>query len=279
MRTKIDTFIYLARDIEQSFQRIQILFNSTHYNLQEIDQVLNHISCTLDDLEKVNELLHSSSNIAYSPVNITSNQNVLYSLNLPEHDELNLNEENTKLIETKFNNQISIENLTQQKSTINYNEEKTFLSSKSDTKTIDLLSLQERTDFILCMKKQFNYYKTKRQTETQMEIIHLDQAYDDEEDNIDSILRKQDEHLEDVHHSIVSLKNLTHNINFEIDDHLRVLDNLGIDMTNSQNRIENLTNRTQHFIRTSTDCIGGHTCLFTIAVGLFFLIVILILFF
>ena len=74
MRTKIDTFIYLTRDIERSFQRIQILFNSTCYDLQEIDQVLNHISCTLDDLEKVNELLYSSTNIADSSVNITSNQ-------------------------------------------------------------------------------------------------------------------------------------------------------------------------------------------------------------
>ena len=133
------------------------------------------------------------------------------------------------------------------------------------------------------MKRQFNYYKAKRQklqTEAQMEIVHLDQTYDDDdEENVDHILRKQDEHLDDVHHSIISLKNLTHNINFEINDHLRVLNNLENDMTNSQNRVENLTNRTKHFIRTSTDGVGGHTCLFAIAVGLFFLIIILILFF
>jgi hypothetical protein len=110
-----------------------------------------------------------------------------------------------------------------------------------------------------------------------MEIIRLDPA--PEEETEDQIISKQDEQLEDFHLSIVSLKNLTQSINLEINDHIQVLDNLETNMVNSQNRVENLTNRTKTFIRTSTDGIGGHTCLFCIAVVLFFLIIILILFF
>jgi len=157
------------------------------------------------------------------------------------------------------------------------NEERLLSSNSNNTITVLLPSVDEREDFIRRMKSQYDYYKNKMSpttNEAQMEVIRLDQAPDE-----DHIIRKQDEQLEDIHHSIISLKNLTKNINFEIDDHIRVLDNLETDMIDSQNRVANLTNRTKNFIRTSGDSVGGHTCLFAIAVGLFFLIVILILFF
>ena len=115
-----------------------------------------------------------------------------------------------------------------------------------------------------------------------MEIIRLDPPVDDDDDDEqtdDRLIRKQDEQLDGIHHSIVSLKNLTQTMNFEINDHLRVLDGLETGMIESQNGVESLTKQTKHFIRTSPDGVGGHTCLFAIAVGLFFLIIILILFF
>jgi hypothetical protein len=143
-----------------------------------------------------------------------------------------------------------------------------------------LPSVDEREDFIRRMKTQFNYYKSKTPStkrEAQMEIVRLDQA--PEEENEDRLISKQDEQLEGIHHSIISLKNLTHNINFEIDDHIRVLDNLETGMVDSQNRVENLTKHTKHFLRTTADGVGGHTCLFATAVLLFLVIIILILFF
>jgi flagellin-like hook-associated protein FlgL len=223
MSTTIDTFIYLKRDIEQSFQRLEKISISPTYHQQEINQLINHISCTLDDLQKVNQ---SKSNT--HPLNLSDDEN-----------------------------------------------EEPLLSSTNPVPTAD-----EREEFIVRMKVQFDYYKNKippRKNEDQMEIIRLDQAAEDE--NEDQIIRKQDEQLEDIHHSIISLKNLTTNMNFEINDHIRVLDNLETDMVSSQNRVENLTKRTKNFIRISADGVGGHTCLFAIAVGLFFLIIILILFF
>jgi hypothetical protein len=234
MNTTIDTFIYLKRDIEQSFQRLQTISNSPRYHHQELEQLFNHISCTLDDLQKVNQLLHSSS--------IPPSK----SLKLSENEEEN----------TNF--------------TIGYSKE----NEESSIMTSD-----QREDFINNMKTQFNYYKNKIQPikkDSQMEIIRLDQA---SEENEDQIILKQDEQLEDMHHSIVSLKNLTKNINFEINDHIRVLDDLETDMIDNQNRVENLTRRTKNFLRISKDGVGGHTCLFCTAVGLFFLIIILILFF
>lgn len=110
-----------------------------------------------------------------------------------------------------------------------------------------------------------------------METIRLDPTAEDESE--DRIILKQDEQLNGLHHSIVSLKNLTQNINFEINDHLRVLDNLESSMITRQDGVESLTKQTKYFIRNSGDGVGGHTCLFAVSVALFFLIVILILFF
>ena len=227
MSTTNDTFIYLKRDIEQSFQRVQTLSNSSHYHHQELDQLLNHISCTLDDLQKVNHLLQTSEDKTNS---------------LPER-----------------------------RLTVSFSKENDESSVSSNSNLID-----EREEFLQRMKSQYEYFKNKFQStnkDAQMEIIRLDQETEDQ------ILRRQDEQLEDFHHSIVSLKNLTQNINFEINDHIKVLDNLETSMVNSHNRVENLTNRTKNFLRSSGDGIGGHTCLFCTAVILFFLIVILIIFF
>lgn len=264
MTTAIDTFNYLQGDIEQSFQRVQHICNSPRYHRQELDQILNHISCTLDDLEQVNQLINSSS-IENQSVNILSDQNAPLLLNLNENDS------------EKSNNPISITNLTKTSFTIGYskeNEER--LSSSNTNQTYD-----ERKDFIDRMKKQQEYYKNKIQTlkpENQMETIQLDPIPDDEFTE-DQVIRQQDRHIEDIHHTIVSLKNLTQTMNFEINDHIRVLDNLETGMIDNQSRVENLTRQTKNFIRSSGDGVGGHTCLFAIAVGLFFLIVILILFF
>jgi hypothetical protein len=247
MSTTIDTFIYLKRDIEQSFQRVQTISNSSHYNPHELDQLLNHISCTLDDLQKINQLLHSSSTLENThPLNLSENEDDF--------------EDTKKLISQKRQN------------------EESFLSSNSNL--IHPTSSDEREEFVRSMKTQLDYYKNKVQStkkDAPMEIIRLDQA--PEEETEDQIISKQDAQLNDFHLSIVSLKNLTQNINLEINDHIRVLDNLETNMVNSQNRVQNLTNRTKSFIRVSTDGVGGHTCLFCIAIGLFFLIVILILFF
>jgi len=270
MNTTIDTFIYLKRDIEQSFQRVQKIYNSSQHDPQELDQLFNHISCTLDDLQKVNQLLHSSSTLENQSVNTPL-------LNLSEN-------ENTKFIPEERNTQISIKDQAQKHFSVGYskeNEEPLLPSNANITNTTIVLlpSSDEREDFIGRMKTEFVYYKNKFQQtkkEPPMEIIRLDQA---PEENEDQIIRKQDEQLEDFHHSIVSLKNLTQNINFELNDHIRVLDNLETGMISSQNRVENLTNRSKNFIRTSGDGVGGHTCLFILAVALFFLIVILILFF
>jgi chromosome segregation ATPase len=239
MSTTIDTFIYLKRDIEQSFQRVQTITTSSHYNPQELDQLLNHISCTLDDLEKINQLLRSSST---HPLDLSENEDDF--------------EDTTKLVSKKHQKD---------------QNEKSFLSSYSS---------DEREEFVRHMKTQLDYYKTKVQStkkDAPMEIIRLDQPL--EEETEDQMICKQDAQLNDFHLSIVSLKNLTQNINAEINDHIQVLDNLETNMVNSQNRVENLTKRTKNFIRISTGGVGGHTCLFCIAVGLFFLIVILIVFF
>jgi len=283
MSTTIDTFIYLKRDIEQSFQHVQTISNSSHYDQQKLDQLLNHISCTLDDLQKVNQLLSSSSTFENSSVNIPLKQNT-HSLNHSENEN-DFEEENIQFIPQKSTTQISINDQIQKRFTVGYSKEneESLLSSNSNmtnTTIVLLPSFDEREDFIRRMKIQIDHYKNKSQSrkkEAQMEIIRLDQA--PEEETEDQIIRKQDEQLEDFHLSIVSLKNLTQNMNLEINDHIRVLDNLETNMINSQNRIENLTNRTKTFIRTSTGGVGGHTCLFCTAVGLFFLIVILILFF
>jgi hypothetical protein len=254
MNTTIDTFIYLKRDIEQSFQRVQNIYNSPYHNQHELNQLFNHISCTLDDLQKVNQLLHSSSTHENThPLHLSENEN-------------DFEEDNRKL-------------LPQKRVSVGYSKEveEVFLTSNSN---MTIPSFDEREDFIRRMRTQIDYYKTKVQStkkDAQMEIIRLDPA--PEEETEDQIISKQDEQLEDFHLSIVSLKNLTQNINLEINDHIQVLDNLETNMVNSQNRVENLTNRTKTFIRTSTDGIGGHTCLFCIAVVLFFLIIILILFF
>jgi len=274
MSTTIDTFIYLKRDIEQSFQRVQTIYNSSHYNPQQLDQLFNHISCTLDDLEKVNQLLQSSSTLENSSVNIPSKQNT-DSLSLSENEN-DFEEEKTKFIPQKRNTQISIKDQAQKRFTVGYSKEneEPLLTSNSN------ITSDEREDFIRRMKTQFDYYKNKNQStkkDAQMEIIRLDPA--PEEETEDQMIRRQDDQLEDFHLSIVSLKNLTQNINLEINDHIRVLDNLETTMVDSQNGVENLTSRTKTFIRTSAGGVGGHTCLFCIAVGLFFLIIILVLFF
>ncbi|CAF0904366.1 unnamed protein product [Adineta steineri] len=244
MSTTIDTFIYLKRDIEQSFQRVQAISNSSQYDQQELDQLFNHISCTLDDLQKINQ-----------------------SVNIPLPD-LSENENDSEGENTEF--------ISQKHFTVSYSK---------DSNINNGTTYEEREDFIRRMKTELTYYKSKIQPtkkENQMEIIRLDQAPEEEDDDDgheDHIIRKQDQQLEDMHHSIVSLKNLTKNINFEINDHINILDTLETDMVNSHNHIENLTNRTKNFIRTSAGGVGGHTCLFAVAIGLFFLIIILILFF
>ncbi len=263
MSTTIDTFIYLKRDIEQSLQRVQTIYNSSRYNPQELDQLFNHISCTLDDLQKVNQLLQSSSTLENFSVNISSKQNT-HPLNLSDNEN-DFEEEKTKFFPPL------------RSTTVGYSKENEGSSNINMSNT----TFDEREEFIHRMKNEFEYYKNKKNQLTkkdgQMEIIRLDQAADEETE--DHIIRKQDEQLEDFHLSIVSLKNLTQNMNSEINDHIRVLDNLETNMIHSQSRVENLTNRTKNFLRVSNDGVGGHTYLFCIAVGLFFLIVILILFF
>lgn len=239
----MDTFIYLKRDIEQSFQRVQKLLNSPFSNPQELDQIFNHISCTLDDLQKLNQSLQTSSTQPFDP-----------------SDDENDTDDNIQLISSKRNKHL----------TVGYSKE----SDQS------FVSSNEREEFIRHMKTQLDHYKTRAKSirkDAPMEIIRLDPAVEDE--NEDQIIRKQDAQLDDIHHSIVSLKNMTLNINSEINDHIRVLDNLESGMISSQNRVQNLTNRTKNFLRTSGDGVGGNTCLFCTAIGLFFLIVILIIFF
>lgn len=285
MKTTVDTFIYLQRDIEQSFQHVQTTLSSSHYDQQELDHLFNHISCTLDDIGKINQLIDASPNIDNHSVNITSNVTVPSSIDLYENEN-DFGEENTKLIQQNFNTSISIKDQTENEFLVDYSKEnkEPLLSSTSNmhnTTLVLLPSNDEREDFIRRMKQQYDFYKNKIQSmkkETHMEIIELDQVTEDEK-NQDAIIRQQDEHLDDMHHSIISLKNLTQNINTEINSHLRVLDNLETGMVNSQDHAQSLTHQTKTFIRKSTDGVGGHTCLFAIAVGLFFLIVILIIFF
>lgn len=227
MSSTIDTFIYLQRDIEQSFQRVQKLFNLSSIPHGEIEQILNHISCTLDDLQKVNQLLLVST------------------------DKTDDSDEKAKFLPTKQH-------------------------SISYSKELILPSIDERQEYVVQMRNQLEYYQNKIQsskTDSQMDIIRLDQ------ENEDQMLREQDQQLEDFHLSIVSLKNLTQNMNFEINDHIRVLDNLETGMVHSQSRVENLTRRTKDFFLSSTDGFLTNTCLFSTAIILFFLIVILVLFF
>jgi len=233
MSSTIDTFIYLQRDIEQSFQRIHKLFCLSSIPHNEIEQILNHISCTLDDLQKVNQLLHIPT------------------------DKSDNSDEKAQFLPTKQQQQ-------QQQLSVSYSKELTAPST------------DERQEYLIQMKSQLDYYQNKIQsskTDSQMDIIRLDQ------ENEDQLIRQQDEQLEDFHLSIVSLKNLTQNMNFEINDHIRVLDNLETGMTHSQSRVENLTHRTKDLLLSSTDGFVTHTCLFSIAIILFFLIVILVLFF
>ena len=262
MSTTLETFLYLQRDIEQSFRRLQHPSSRNHH---ELDQLVNHISCTLDDLQKVNQLLQSSCSDEPSSVHIVSN---------PPGSELDSGEEeeSTGFISRKPPIRITTHEQTRTGGpTVGYSKE-------------NEPSPEERTDFIQRMAAQLESYKSRMHAlkkEAPMEIIRLDPPVDDDDDeqNDDRLIRKQDEQLDGIHHSIVSLKNLTQTMNFEINDHLRVLDGLETGMIQSQNGVENLTKQTKHFIRTSPDGVGGHTCLFAIAVGLFFLIIILILFF
>lgn len=262
MNAAMDTFIYLKRDIEQSFQRVQTILTSSPHNSHELDQLLNHISCTLDDLQKLNQSLRSPS---------TTHSTLSIELSDDENDF----DDHAKLISSKRNTDHSEKHLT-----VGYSKEyeQSFVSTANSTS--HSISSNEREEFIQSMKTQLDYYKTKAKSsrkDAPMEIIRLDPA--PEEETEDQMLRKQDAQLEDFHLSIVSLKNLTQNINCEINDHIRVLDNLESNMISSQNRVQNITNRTKNFLRISSDGVGGHTCLFCTAVGLFFLIVILIIFF
>ena len=214
MTSTVDTFIYLQRDIEQTFQRLQ---TSSFASQQDYDQLLHHLSCTLDDLEEVHRLLPPSD----------------------QTDEINA-------------------------------------KSSSSVSFAKFPSFDEREEYLRRMRKQCETCRTNV-PKRPMETVRLDLPLDDE--NEDQLIRKQDEHLEHIHHSIVSLKNLSQNIHQEIDDHLRVLDHLGTGMTDTHNQVENLHRQTKNFLQRSGDGIGGHTGLFSIAVLLFFLIVILILFF
>ncbi|CAF1565018.1 unnamed protein product, partial [Rotaria sordida] len=167
MTTAIDTFIYLQRDIEQSFQRVQTICSSSHYDQQELNQILNHISCTLDDLQKVNQLIDSRSTLENHPVNITSNRNASHLLNLSDNEN-DFNEENIKFIQQKPKTEISIKDETQKNIRISYSKEneKPLLSSNSNiinTKTVLLPSFNERKDIINHMKLQYDYYKNKIQ--------------------------------------------------------------------------------------------------------------------
>lgn len=258
----MDTFIYLKRDIEQSFQRVQKLLTSPFSNPQELDQLFNHISCTLDDLQKLNQSLQPSSTTTNTHASDLS-------------DDENDTDDNIKLIASKRKKDHSDKHLA-----VGYSKEyeQSFVSSNNSTN--HSISSNEREEFIHTMKTQLDHYKSRAKStrkDAPMEIIRLDPAVEDETE--DQIIRKQDSQLEDIHHSIVSLKNMTLNINSEINDHIRVLDNLESNMISSQTRVKNLTNRTKNFLRTAGDGVGGNTCLFCTAVGLFFLIVILIIFF
>jgi len=193
MTSTVDTFIYLQRDIEQSFQRLE---TSSFVD----PNLLHHISCTIDDLEEIHRLLSTS---------------------------------NADEITTKSSSSVSF---------------------------VKIPSADEREVFLRQNREKLDVFK--RQTPI----------------NEDQQLRNQDEHLDTIHKSIVSLKNLSQNIHQEIDDHLRVLDTLGTEMIESQNRVENLHRKTKNFLLNSSDGVAGHTCLFSIAVLLFFLIIILILF-
>ena len=274
MTTTVDTFLYLQRDIEQSFHR---LHSSSFRNQQELDQLLHHVSCTLDDLQEVHQLLPSSSTFEHQAVDI-ADSSVL------SDNENELEQENTLFIPPKSHTSISIKDPLEKGFVVGYSKvkESSLLSSNTHTTASGALlpSFDERRDFIRRMKAQLHSCRNDMQLvrkELPMETIRLDPA--PEEESEDRIILKQDAQLDGLHHSIVSLKNLTKNINFELDDHLRVLDTLESNMITRQNGVETLTKQTKHFIRTSGDGVGGHTCLFAVAIGLFFLIVILILFF
>ena len=274
MTTTVDTFLYLQRDIEQSFYR---LHSSSFRNQQDFDQLLHHISCTLDDLQEVHRLLPSTSTVEHQIVDIPEPS-------VSFNSENELNQENSLFIPQRSHTTISITDPSQKGFTVGYSRVKESSLASSNTHTTAssalLPSFNERKDFIRRMQSQLDSCRHDMQVmrrELPMETIRLDPTADDESE--DRIILKQDEQLDGLHHSIVSLKNLTQNINFEIDDHLRVLDNLESSMITRQNGVESLTKQTKHFIRNSGDGVGGHTCLFAVSIGLFFLIVILILFF
>lgn len=246
MSTTIDTFIYLQRDIEHSFQRLD---HSTFRNQSEFEQLVNHLRCTLDDLEQVNRLISSSNDERFQHL-------------LPNPTTTTRINEQTEVLMSPHSNIVEFSKID---------------DSNSNERTNCLPTREQREDFIRRMKKKLEISQDKSWIKsTAMETIRLDPVADDEND--DQRILREDKHLDDIHHSIVSLKNLTRNINAEIDDHIRVLDDLDSNMINSQRRVEHITRQTQNFFL-SSDGVGGHTCLFAIAVCLFFLIVVLILFF
>ena len=248
MSTTVDTFIYLQRDIEQSFDRLS---RSSFRNQQEFDQLLRHLTCTIDDLQEVHRLLSSS-------VNGDSNVN---------KSRFDQNErEEMQIFPSNFGTSVAF-------SKPNGSNIQTTNSSATS-----IPSVEQREDFIHRMRQQLDVYRDKNEWKKQapMEIIRLDPNFEDDDE--DRRIVQQDKQLEDIHHSIVSLKNLTTNINTEIDGHIRVLDNLEVSMADNQDRVQNLTRLTKTFFL-SSDGVGGHTYLFILAVGLFFLIIVLILFF
>jgi chromosome segregation ATPase len=267
MTTTVDTFIYLQRDIEQSFQRLQ---TCSFRDQQEFDQHLRHLSCTIDDLQEIHRLVSLSSiPEQQQSINVTRPFRTS-TVDLVQHNN-----------EFEHENQSFLLRKSLAVDESNHTDTSRLSSNSIMSTTTSLPSLNEREDFIHRMKTQLNTYKTKSQplnNATTMETIHLDPLTLDNETD-DQRIRQQDEQLDSIHHSVVSLKKLTQNINFEINDHLDILDNLESNMIRSQNHAETLTRRTKDFLQTSGDSVAGHTCLFAIAIGLFFSIVILILFF
>ncbi|CAF0867355.1 unnamed protein product [Didymodactylos carnosus] len=284
----IESFLNLKNDIEKSFIKIEQLYAQTSKDDNELENLFKNIAWNLEDLEKLNQLPQNNNDdeLSQSHHKEIEDENV----SLPILDDKISNEfdeeaEDKTLLKREFTHPLeTINNRSskpKQHSIFFYSKENSepFLLKKTNILNTNFSSSNERIDYVKRMRIRLNYYKNEMMKQENMDIVNLSPSLSTSlSSSRDAILKTQDEQLNTIHSTVLSLKHLTQNINFELDGHVQVLNNLDQNMVHNQNNIEQLTKQTNYFVRNKSDPIA-HTLLTILAIVLFFIIIILLLFF
>ncbi|CAF0722561.1 unnamed protein product [Didymodactylos carnosus] len=289
----VDSFLKLKSDIQRSFIKIQQIYADSSSDKSELENLFKNITWSLEDLEKLNQLSQNNDDdqiddqsqcrnvkIEEENTSLTFDGDVSNQSDDEGEDKTLLKRERSHRL-TKKNRSSTIK----QYDVFPYskeNSEPLLVKTTKDTSTTNFLSYNERIDYVKRMRAQLHYYKNEMIKQQEMEIVQLSPPPSPPPTALlrsqDEILKTQDEQFDNIHSTVISLKNLTQNINFELGGHVQVLNNLDQNMTHNQNNIQQLTVQTDYFIRNKSDPIV-HTFLTAIAIILFFIIIILLVFF